>query len=330
MLLCGILFFHEIGDVRIADVLYVLLVKLGNAYVNDLFVVSAAIVMYAELGCVDLATRIFENTCERNTELWNSMISGYIQNNFPFKAVDLFLEAVEAEDAVITNDVTFVSVLMATSQLQHLEFAQQLHAYLIMKCRDSQVISLNAMIATYSRCNHVGNSFKVFNGMKERYIVSWNTMVSALVQNELDNEALMLVYEMQKLWVAIDDITITILLSAASNLRDREIGKQTHAYLLKHNIQFEGMESYLIDMYAKSNMIREERAIFQSNFTYDKDQATWNAMIAGNTQNGLIEQSFVVFKEMLEQNVKPNAVTLASIFPSCSQSGSIAIGKQLH
>ncbi|WMV53985.1 hypothetical protein MTR67_047370 [Solanum verrucosum] len=97
----------EIGDVRIADVLYVLLVKLGNAYVNDLFVVSAAIVMYAELGCVDLATRIFENTCERNTELWNSMINGYIQNNFPLKAVDLFLEAVEAEDAVTTDDVTF-------------------------------------------------------------------------------------------------------------------------------------------------------------------------------------------------------------------------------
>ncbi|KAK4708287.1 hypothetical protein R3W88_029212 [Solanum pinnatisectum] len=33
---------------------------------------------------------------------------------------------------------------------------------------------------------------------------------------------------------------------------------------------------------------------------------------------------------MLEQNVKPNAVTLASILPSCSQSGSIAMGKQLH
>ncbi|KAM3305871.1 pentatricopeptide repeat-containing protein, chloroplastic [Capsicum chacoense] len=320
----------EVGDVRVADALYGLIVKLGNEYVNDLFVVSAAIVMYAELGCVDLARRIFDNTCERNTEIWNSMISGYIQNNFPFKAVDLYLEAVKAKDAVTTDDVTFVSALMATSQLQHLEFAQQLHACLVKKCMDSQVFSLNAMIATYSRCNRVGDSFKVFNGMKDRDIVSWNTVVSALVQNGLDNEALMLVYEMQKLRVVIDDITITILLSAASNLRDREIGKQAHAYLLRHNIQFEGMDSYLIDMYSKSNMIREAQAIFQSNFTNDKDQATWNAMIAGNTQNGLIEQSFVVFKEMLEQNVKPNAVTLASILPSCSQAGSIAIGKQLH
>ncbi|XP_009759868.1 pentatricopeptide repeat-containing protein At3g22150, chloroplastic [Nicotiana sylvestris] len=320
----------EIGDVRVADVLYGSLVKLGNEYVNDLFVVSAAIVMYADLGCIDLASRIFENSCERNTEIWNSMISGYIQNNFPFKALDLFLGAVEAEDGVPIDDVTFVSALTATSQLQHLEFAQQLHACLIKKSMDSQVILLNAMVATYSRCNRVGDSFKVFSGMEERDIVSWNTMVSALVQNGLDDEALMLVHEMQKLGVVIDAITITILLSAASNLRDRKIGKQTHAYLLRHNIQFEGMESYLIDMYAKSSMIREAQAIFQSNCTNDKDQATWNSMIAGNTQNGLIEQSFVVFKEMLEQNVKPNAVTLASLLPACSQSGSIAIGKQLH
>ncbi|KAK6775895.1 hypothetical protein RDI58_026896 [Solanum bulbocastanum] len=116
--------------------------------------------------CIDLATKIFKNTCETNTEIWNSMISGCIQNNFPFKAVDLFLEAVEVEDIVTTDDVTFVSALMAVS--------------------------------------------------------------------------------------------------------------------------------------------------------------------AGNTQNGLIKQSFAVFKEMLEQNVKPNVVTLTSILPSCRQLGSIAIGKYLH
>ncbi|KAH0712498.1 hypothetical protein KY289_008457 [Solanum tuberosum] len=101
-----------------------------------------------------------------------------------------------------------------------------------------------------------------------------------------------------------DDVTFVFALMATSQLQMQG---------------FKGMESNLIGMYAKSNMIREEQAIFQ-----------WNAMIAGNTQNGLIEQSFVVFKEMLEQNVKPNDVTLASILPSCNQSGSIAIGKQLH
>uniref|UniRef100_A0A3Q7IT71 Uncharacterized protein n=1 Tax=Solanum lycopersicum TaxID=4081 RepID=A0A3Q7IT71_SOLLC len=153
MLLRGLLFFHgikptvvsfinvfptvsEIRDVRVADVLYGLLAKLGNAYVNDLFVVSASIVMYAELGCINLMTRLFENT------------------------------SVEAEDAVTTDDVTFVSALRATSQLQHLEFTQ-LHACLIKKCTASVTmfysLRQNALepdavtfVAVLSTCSYTG------------------------------------------------------------------------------------------------------------------------------------------------------------------------------
>ncbi|KAG5576555.1 hypothetical protein H5410_056689, partial [Solanum commersonii] len=152
--------------------------------------VSVAIVTFAALIWQPEYLRILVKQIQR---IWNFMISMYIQKFFPFKAVDLFLKDVEAEDVVTTDDVILVSAATATSQLQHLE------------------------------CNHVGNSFKGFNGKKERDIVSWNTMGSTLVENELDNEALMLVYETKRLWVAIDDTTITILLSAASNLRDREI-----------------------------------------------------------------------------------------------------------
>ncbi|WMV54723.1 hypothetical protein MTR67_048108 [Solanum verrucosum] len=76
----------EIGDVRVADVLYGLLVKLGNAYVND----------------IDL-------------ELYDSPVH---LEQFSIKVVDLFLEDVEAEDVGTTDDVIFVSALMETSQLQ--------------------------------------------------------------------------------------------------------------------------------------------------------------------------------------------------------------------
>ncbi|WMV54760.1 hypothetical protein MTR67_048145 [Solanum verrucosum] len=65
---------NEIGDVKVVDVLYGLLAKLGNTYVNGLFDVSVAIVMYADLCCIESMTRIFENTCERIIEIWNSMI----------------------------------------------------------------------------------------------------------------------------------------------------------------------------------------------------------------------------------------------------------------
>lgn len=320
----------RIGDVKCANVLYGLLLKMGSEFVNDLFVVSSAIFMYADFGCLDFAREIFDRCLERNTEVWNTMIGGYVQNDNPVEALDLFFKALESRDSVVLDDVTFLSALTAASQLQHLEFAGQLHAYIIKNSSALPVIISNAIIVMYSRCSSVEISFKFFDKMQERDNISWNTMVTAFVQNGLDDEGLMLVYEMQKQGFMIDQVTVTALLSAASNLRNKEIGRQTHAYLLRHGIQFEGIESYLIDMYAKSGLIRAAQALFEENCKHDRDQATWNAMIAGNTQNGLIGQALTVFRQMLDQNVPPNAITLASVIPACNQVGSMALGKQLH
>ncbi|KAG6660492.1 hypothetical protein CIPAW_03G110700 [Carya illinoinensis] len=227
-----------LGDFENANTLYGMLLKLGSEYVSDLFV----------LGCLDMAKVIFDCCMERNTEVWNTMIGGYVQNNRPIEGINLFIQAIESEHAVL-DDVTFLSALTA------------LHAFILKNLSVLPVIILNAIIVMYSRCNSVETSFKIFHNMVERDGVSWNTMEG----------------------LAIDSITVTALLSAASNLRNKDIGKQ-------------GMESYLVDMYAKSGSVRTAQLLFEKNFTHDKDQATWNAMIAGYTQNGLIEEAFVVFR----------------------------------
>ncbi|XP_057788803.1 pentatricopeptide repeat-containing protein At3g22150, chloroplastic [Salvia miltiorrhiza] len=320
-----------LGDIDVADTVYGMVTRLGGEYVDDLFVVSSAITMYAELGCIDFARKIFDNCLIKNAHVWNTMIGGYVLNNLPVVALELFVSALESHDGGnVLDDVTFLSALTAASELQQLDVSQQLHSYLIRKSLDSSVILLNAVVALYAKCNCVGDSFKVFSEMRERDVVSWNTIICALVQNGLDDEGLMLVYEMQKLGFAIDDVTITAILSAASNLGNGDIGKQTHAYLIRHGIQFNGMESYLIDMYAKSGLIEAAKTVFGWYCKPSSDPAVWNAMISASTQNGLIEESQNIFRQMLVENVMPNGVTLASVLPACSQSGSMALGTQLH
>ncbi|WRX10999.1 Pentatricopeptide repeat - like 10 [Theobroma cacao] len=315
-------------DYNNAEVLYGMLLKLGSECVDDLYVASSAIFMFAELGCLDFARKIFDNCSQGNIEIWNTMIGGCLQNNCPVEGIKLFLQAMESE--TVFDDVTFLSALSAVSQLQWLDLAQQLHAYIIKNLSKLPVIVANAILVMYSRCNSIHTSFEVFDKMPERDVISWNTMVSAFVQNGLDDEGLLLVYEMQKQGFLVDSVTVTALLSAASNLRNREIGKQTHAYLLRHGIQFQGMESYIIDMYAKSGLIRNSQLLFEKSNSCNRDQATWNAMIAGLAQNGLVEEAIIVFKQMLQQNVMPNAVTLASVLPACSLMGNVDLGKQLH
>ncbi|CAN1175014.1 Pentatricopeptide repeat-containing protein At3g22150, chloroplastic [Linum perenne] len=255
------------------------------------------------------------------------MIGGYVQNNRPKEAIDLFLRAIETGQ---TDTISYLSVLTAVSQLQSLDSAEQLHAFVIKNLGAAPVVIQNAVIVMYSRCNAVEISFNFFQQMPERDVVSWNTMVSALVQNGFDDEGLILVYEMQKQDFPVDLVTVTALLSAASNLRNLQIGKQTHGYIVRQGIKFEGMESYLVDMYAKCGSISTGERIFWTNLARSRDQATWNGMISGYTQHGLVEEAFATFRQMLQLPVVPNAVTLASILPACTQTGTISLGKQLH
>jgi pentatricopeptide repeat protein len=144
-------------------------------------------------------------------------------------------------------------------------------------------------------------------------------------------EGLLLVYEMQKSGFAADSVTLTAVLSASSNTGDLQIGKQAHGYLIRHGIEGEGLESYLIDMYAKSGRVEMAQRVFDSFKNAKRDEVTWNAMIAGYTQSGQPEKAFLVFRAMLEAGLEPTSVTLASVLPACDPvGGGVYSGKQIH
>ncbi|XP_020080985.1 pentatricopeptide repeat-containing protein At3g22150, chloroplastic-like [Ananas comosus] len=312
------------------DALYGLLIKHGKEYADDLFVVSSAICMFSELGDIKSARQVFDRADDKNTEVWNTMINGHVQNGQYVEAIDLFLQILGSE-AVNADGVTFLSSLMAISQLQDVKLGQQVHAYLIKDNLSAvPLIVRNALIVMYSRCGRVQSAFDLFCQMPKRDIVSWNTMITCFVQNGFDLEGILLVYEMQKKGLIVDSVTSTALLSAASNLSSIRIGKETHGYLLRHGIQFEGMESYLVDMYAKSGCVETARQLFDGNSPPNRDQVTWNAMIAGYTQSGQTEQAITVFRAMLEEGWEPNAVTLSPLLSACDPVGGIQAGKQIH
>ncbi|KAG0527318.1 hypothetical protein BDA96_06G223400 [Sorghum bicolor] len=312
-------------------VLYGLLVKHGREYVNDLFVVSSAIAMFSELGDLQSAWRVFEYTAKKNTEVWNTMITGYVQNGKFAEAMDLVIRLMGSKEVPL-DVVTFLSALTAASQSQDGRLGQQLHGYLIKGTHATLPVILgNALVVMYSRCGNVQTAFKLFDRLPEKDIVSWNTMVTAFVQNDFDLEGLLLVYQMQKSCFAADSVTLTAVLSAASNTGDLQIGKQAHGYLVRRGIEDEGLESYLIDMYAKSGRIEIAQRVFDDYGNVKRDEVTWNAMVAGYTQSGQPEQAILTFRAMLQASLEPTSVTLASVLPACDPlGGGLCAGKQIH
>ncbi|XP_020576082.1 pentatricopeptide repeat-containing protein At3g22150, chloroplastic [Phalaenopsis equestris] len=312
------------------DLLFGMLIKFGIDYVANVFVLSSAIFIYSERSDIQSARLIFDCAVEKNVQVWNTMIGGYVQNACYEEALALFLQVLES-DEVVADDVTFLASLMAISQLQDDGLGRQVHAYLIKENSKALPLILNnALMVMYSRCDDVKSAFDVFGLMLERDIVSWNTMISAFVQKDLNFEGLRLVHEMHKAGLIADSVTVTALLSAASNLGSLSVGKETHGYLIRQGIEFEGMLSYLIDMYAKSGCVETAGRIFDANDCDERDQVTWNAMIAGYMHNENLDRALSLFRNMLGRNCLPNHVTISLILPACDPIEGIQAGKQIH
>ncbi|XP_057965085.1 pentatricopeptide repeat-containing protein At3g57430, chloroplastic-like [Malania oleifera] len=90
---------------------HALAMKMG--LVNDIFVGSALIDMYANCGNLADARKVFEGIKEKDVVCWNAMIAGNGMVGYGHDAVDLFLQM--NASGINPNESTFVSILHACS-----------------------------------------------------------------------------------------------------------------------------------------------------------------------------------------------------------------------
>ncbi|KAM6554225.1 hypothetical protein CsatB_014987 [Cannabis sativa] len=80
---------------------------------NDIYVGTALLDMYAKCGNLDDALRIFNNMPKKNEVSWNAMISAFAFHGRATEAISLFKRMIAEGGATRPNDITFVGVLSA-------------------------------------------------------------------------------------------------------------------------------------------------------------------------------------------------------------------------
>ncbi|XP_021770005.1 pentatricopeptide repeat-containing protein At5g48910-like [Chenopodium quinoa] len=86
----------------------------------------------------------------------------------------------------------------------------------------------------------------------------------------------------------------------------------------------------MVDGYIKLGDMEAARQLFDK--MPRRSVVSWNGMIAGYAQRGWFRDAIGVFREMqmVDENVKPNYVTLVSILPAISHLGALELGKWIH
>ncbi|GLJ40523.1 hypothetical protein SUGI_0835830 [Cryptomeria japonica] len=214
----------------------------------DVVLLSTLIDAYAKSGCMDYASKVFDEMPQRSVVSWTAMIGGYVKSGRLDEALECFW-AMPERDVVAWNAMmegyaeegegekalglyvsmqragfppshsTFPSIVKACSHLAALDQAHQLHAHLIKHVGDLPVQLGSALVDMYAKCGCVESARRVFEAMPadERNVICWTTMIDAYGRHGRGVEATQVFDEMQRAGRAPNDVTFLSLLNACSH-----------------------------------------------------------------------------------------------------------------
>lgn len=62
-------------------------IKKKESFLNDTFIASALVSMYAKCGCIEEAVRVFDAVPEKNTHMWATMVGGFAVHGLAKEAI---------------------------------------------------------------------------------------------------------------------------------------------------------------------------------------------------------------------------------------------------
>eukprot|EP01018_Ginkgo_biloba_P002728 Gb_38067 [translate_table: standard] len=319
------------------------LVRAG--FQSDVFVENALVDMYAKCGDIQKARDIFDKMPQRDIVSWTAMVSGYVQSGQHRDALELFGQMQLA--GVKSDSKIFASVLPACADLTALEQGMEIHEKIIRSGFQTDVFVENALVDMYAKCGsiekareifdtmhqrdvvswtalivgytqngYVDEALKLFQEMPERNVFSWTAMIAGYVQNGQAVEALKLFRQMQQVGVKPVSKTFASVLPACANLAALEQGTEIHVEIIRNGFDSDlFVGNALVDMYSKCGKIEKARDLFDK--MPQRDEVSWNTMIAGYGMHGYGKEALKLFEQMQHSGMNPDHVTLVSVLSAC-------------
>lgn len=291
-------------------------VKLGYYY-SSVTVSNTLLHMFGVFGDVDDVFKMFDRMPDRDQVSWNSIINALCKFEEWEMAVETFrlmgLEGIEP------SSFTLVSMALACSNLDRrdgLTLGKQVHGY-SLRVEDRKTFTNNALIKMYGKLGKTRDSKLVFELSLERDMISWNTIISVLAQNDQFIDSLEYFFLMINEGFKPDEVTIASVLPACSHLELLKTGREIHAYVIRNEDLMENsfVSSALVDMYCNCKLVENGRRILDD--APERRLGLWNAMLAGYVRNGFYDKALSLFVDMIEASgVSPNTTTMASILPA--------------
>ncbi|KAK8694245.1 hypothetical protein V6N13_071800 [Hibiscus sabdariffa] len=292
---------------------------------RDVSVSNALLALYATIRCLSECKNIFSLMLDHDQVSWNSVIGALADSESSVsEAVKYFLDMMSY--GWVPNRITFINILAAAASLSLSKLNHQIHA-LVLKHRLTNDSSIeNALLACYGKCGEIYECEKIFSRMSERRDeVSWNSMISGYIHNELLDKAVNLVWFMMRRGQKLDGFTFATVLSACASVATLERGMEVHACSIRACLESDVVVgSAIVDMYSKCGRIDYASRFF--NMMPLRNVYSWNSMISGYARHGQGDKALELFTRMKLDGQLPDHVTFVGVLSACSHVGLVDEG----
>ncbi|XP_021644028.2 pentatricopeptide repeat-containing protein At1g14470 [Hevea brasiliensis] len=272
---------------------------------------NAMISAYARAGDLDSARDLFDKMPKRDSVSWNAMIAGYAQNGQSAMTIELFKEIVGDKNSQ-PDEVTVVSVISACGHLGALELGNWV-VNLINEYEIKLTISgYNSLIFMYSKCGNMKEAERIFQEMKTRDVVSYNTLIAGFAAHGQGSEAIKLLLTMKEEGIDPDRVTYIGVLTACSHTGLVEEGRKVF-----ESIKSPGVDHYacMVDLLGRVGNLDEAKRLID-NMPMEPHAGVYGSLLNSSRIHKRVELGELAAKMLfqLEPQNSGNYVLLSNIY----------------
>ncbi|KAI4305633.1 hypothetical protein L6164_028989 [Bauhinia variegata] len=303
-----------------------------SGFLQDLYASSALVSGFARFGSMDCAKIIFEQMSNRNAVSMNGLMVGLVKQHQGEEAAEVFREMKNLVEISIHSYLVLLSSFPEYSNLgEGKKKGKEVHAFLIRNAIvDVSISTGNGLINMYAKCGAIEYACSVFRLMVDKDLISWNSMISGLDQNERFADAVASFHIMRRNGLMPSNFSVISAMSSCASLGWIMLGQQIHGECLKWGLDFDvSVSNALLALYAENGYLNDCEKLFF--LMPDYDQVSWNSLIGAlAASEASVLQAVKYFQEMMRAGWNLNRVTFINILAAVSSLSLHELGHQIH